>query len=211
MGTSTNNSPNAKEDTSDFVGWSFPAPVTNLFGTYCSGKSQRSRIAFPETADYIVFLALLKQSLRLPPYGKLQLYAYCLTTTSYQLLFAATDPRLLRQLLHALIISYNGYYIRRYKAQKAIFSDVYKSTDVDSSHLLLQASLAFHANQETHWSRTSVSSYVSNQQLDWLSSAELLALAGGRERYARQLQAFQKQQVTKKSPSRAILRRSWRS
>lgn len=156
------------------------------------GRGNRGRQIFYDESDYIVFLALLKQHIRLQRLtegrehrtasseSSVTLYAYGLRPAGYQLLMKERGiGECAKRLTHALVVSYEGYFHSKYHAKSKLFNDVHKSTKVENTPLLVELSVAMHRLSEPGWRRSSRSYYEGKARLDWLMADEILALAGG--------------------------------
>lgn len=163
-------------------------------------KSKRARTLFYDETDYIVFHALLRQHIRLLRYPGL--VAYSIQGHQYDLLFQGSDGQ---RLIKALNVSYTAYHFRRHNQSGTLFYDVYKSTNIRCSSLLLSTSLSFHHDQAAHWLYSSVGYYQARYLPDWLEISAHCRLAGGHTKYCALLRA------QKNRPGGAILRRSMRS
>lgn len=172
------------------------AQVEGFYHIYA--RTCRERSVFREPADFIVFLALLKQYLRLqkllgqldgrpPEPAPVELHAYNLTPKNFQLLMRTkTELAAVSYVIRAVTVSYEGYFGRKYRNREPLFYDVYKSTKIAEQQIVIELSQALH-REHLGWEQSSRDYYLGHEVTDWLQVQPIIDLAGGRAVYRRGL------------------------
>lgn len=157
-------------------------------------------MAFCNDSDYVVYLALLKQFLRLQRLmtylnyqyiaddaSAVKLYAYRLNASSYQLIVStATDVESVSKLIRAVTVAYEAYFCRKYQNRYKLFNPNLKLTRLTSESKIVRLTQALNKDRLS-CNRSSREYYYSNNKVDWIDSRKIIRMAGCRSKYTRGL------------------------
>ncbi len=160
-------------------------------------RGVNSQIIFHDTADYSFFLSLLKRYLSLEPardknnvlyphiHGEIEVLCFCLMPTHIHLLVYQNQKGALQKLMRGVMVSYGGYFNRKYKRHGPIFETRYKASLISDQTYLEHISRYIHLNPK-EWRRYEYSSlpyFIGRHQAEWLMPAKIISLFSSSEEY----------------------------
>lgn len=145
---------------------------------------------FKETADYVVFLSLLKRYLDKSPSKNsvgvtypsyrddVELLAFCLMPSHFHLFLYQHNVDGMRHLLKSLGVAYSMYFNRKYKRLGPVFQQRYRASRISSDAYLIHISRYIHLNPNkyTEWKWSSLPYYIGKNKADWVKPKRILEL-----------------------------------
>lgn len=172
-------------------------PNRNIVKTYRSdsyyhiyNRGLNKQNVFIDTADYAVFLNLLKRYLSSEPvkdskdrqyeslHGQLELLAFCLMPNHFHILIFQKDGEVMTKLLRAISISYTMYFNKKYKRSGPLFQERFKASLIDRDEYLLHISRYIHLNPDQYrtWEFSSLPYYLAEKKAEWIRPERILGL-----------------------------------
>ncbi|OGL37203.1 hypothetical protein A3B63_03310 [Candidatus Saccharibacteria bacterium RIFCSPLOWO2_01_FULL_49_22] len=153
-------------------------------------RGVEERVIFPEKADYVVFLSLLKRYLgkeisqdiagrQHPNYsGEISLLAFCLMPNHFHLLVYQSKKNSMTRLLRGVCTAYAMYFNKKYKRVGHLFQNRFKAAMITKDSYLLHISRYIHLNPDKYltWEFSSLPYYLSNKKASWVDPLPILEL-----------------------------------
>ena len=172
-------------------------PSRNVEKVYVSGqfyhvynRGVNKQDIFLESADYVVFLNLLKRYLAALPvkdrYGRifpslhndLELLAFCLMPNHFHLCFYLKHEKAIETLMRGVCTAYTIYFNKKYRRVGTLFQGVYKASRISSEAYLLHITRYIHLNPHDFrsWQFSSLPYYLGKKHADWISNGRILSM-----------------------------------
>jgi putative transposase len=167
----------------------------SYYHVYACGNSKGK--VFPETADYEMFMSLLRRYLSAEeahdPYGapypnfynKIELVAYCLMPNHFHLLVYQHHQGAMSAFMRSVLTSYSRYFNKKYGLSGALFESRYKASRISSHAYLMHISRYIHLNPRNwrEYPYSSIQEYFIGTP-EWLESQQVIDLFGSLPIYA---------------------------
>lgn len=175
----------------------------SYYHIYARGVNKQG--IYPEAADYVYFLSLIKRYLSRSEtksgrgadypklYDSIELLSYCLMLNHFHLLIYQIKSGSMQNLMRRIMTSYSGYFNRKYSRSGPLFESRYRASIITTEPYLLHISRYIHLNPLNwrEYNYSSLRAYLGKTPPDWLSTYKVSQLYTSQDHYLKFLEDYQ--------------------